>query len=125
MAINIVMGNTKLGNKIPVVNMPPIMTCRPGAPCNKYCYARKGSFLYDNVIKSHLNNLKEYCDMATDVGETVIVTRKADKNVVILSLERFNLMEKAIRNSQYLAKLDRAFDQLYAGKGQEHELIEE
>ena len=71
------------------------------------------------------NNLKEYCDMATDVGETVIVTRKADKNVVILSLERFNLMEKAIRNSQYLAKLDRAFDQLYAGKGQEHELIEE
>ena len=70
------------------------------------------------------NNLKEYCDMASDVGETVIVTRKADKNVVILSLERYNLMEKAIRNSQYLAKLDRAFDQLYAGKGHEHELIE-
>ena len=71
------------------------------------------------------NNLKNYFDMASDVGETVIVTRKANKNVVILSLERFNLMEKAIRNSQYLAKLDRAFDQLYAGKGQEHELIEE
>ena len=70
------------------------------------------------------NNLKEYCDMAYDVGETVIVTRKENKNIVILSLERFNLMEKAIRNSQYLAKLDRAFDQLYAGKGQEHELIE-
>lgn len=70
------------------------------------------------------NNLKEYCDMAYDAGETVIVTRKANRNVVILSLERFNLMEKAIRNSQYLAKLDRAFDQLYAGKGQEHELIE-
>ena len=71
------------------------------------------------------NNLKNYCDMASDAGETVIVTRKAIKNVVILSLERFNLMEKAIRNSQYLAKLDRSFDQLYAGKGQEHELIEE
>lgn len=70
------------------------------------------------------NNLKNYCDMASDGGETVIVTRKANKNVVILSLERFNLMEKAIRNSQYLAKLDRSFDQLYAGKGQEHELIE-
>ena len=70
------------------------------------------------------NNLKNYCDMASDAGETVIVTRKAIKNVVILSLERFNLMEKAIRNSQYLAKLDRSFDQLYAGKGQEHELIE-
>ena len=70
------------------------------------------------------NNLKEYCDMAYDAGETVIFTRKENKNIVILSLERFNLMEKAIRNSQYLAKLDRAFDQLYAGKGQEHELIE-
>lgn len=71
------------------------------------------------------NNLKDYCDMASDTGETIIVTRKANKNVVILSLERFNLMEKAIRNSQYLAKLDRAFEQLYAGEGQEHELIEE
>ena len=71
------------------------------------------------------NNLKNYCDMASDEGETVIVTRKENKNVVILSLERFNLMEKAIRNSQYLARLDRAFDQLYAGKGQEHELIED
>ena len=34
-------------------------------------------------------------------------------------------MEKEIRNSQYLAKLDRAFDQLYSGNGQEHELIED
>ena len=71
------------------------------------------------------NHLKDYCDLASEAGETVIVTRKANKNVVILSLERFNLMEKAIRNSQNLAKLDRAFDQLYAGKGHEHELIEE
>ena len=71
------------------------------------------------------NNLKEFCDMATDSDETIIVTRKANKNVVIVSLERYDLMEKAIRNSQYLAKLDRAFDQLYSGKGQEHELIED
>ena len=71
------------------------------------------------------NNLKGYCDMASDAGETVVITRKENKNVVLLSLERFNMMEKAIRNSQYLAKLDRAFDQLYAGKGQEHELIED
>ena len=71
------------------------------------------------------NKLKDYCDLASEAGETVIVTRKANKNVVIISLERFNLMEKAIRNSQYHAKLDRAFDQLYAGKGHEHELIEE
>jgi antitoxin YefM len=71
------------------------------------------------------NNLKEYCDMATNNDETVIVTRKENKNVVIVSLERFDLMEKAIRNSEYLAKLDRSFDQLYAGKGKEHDLIED
>ena len=63
--------------------------------------------------------------MISDNGETIVVTRKANKNVVILSLERFNLMEKEIRNAQYLAKLDRSFDQLYTGKGQEHELIED
>ena len=71
------------------------------------------------------NNLKDYCDLATDSGETVIITRKANRNVVLLSLERYNLMEKELRNAQYLAKLDRAFDQLYANKGQEHELIED
>ena len=71
------------------------------------------------------NNLKEFCDLATDAGETVIVTRKANKNVVIVSLERYNLMEKAIRNAQYLDKVDTSFEQLYAGQGQEHELIEE
>ena len=38
--------------------------------------------------------------------------------------EVIDLSEKEIRNAQYLAKLDRSFDQLYTGKGQEHELIE-
>lgn len=57
---HIVMGNTKLGNQIPCVNMPPIMTCRVGAPCYKYCYARKGSFLYETVIKSHIENMMEF-----------------------------------------------------------------
>ena len=71
------------------------------------------------------NNLKEYCDMASDSGETVIVTRKADKNIVLMSLERYNEMEKEIRNAKYLEKLERAFDQLYSGKGTKHELIED
>lgn len=71
------------------------------------------------------NNLKDYCDKATDFHETVIVTRKDEKNVVILSLERYNQLEKAARNAEYLAMLDRSIAQLTAGKGQEHELIEE
>ena len=35
------------------------------------------------------NNLKEYCDKATDNGETIIVTRKEDRNVVLISLEQY------------------------------------
>ena len=71
------------------------------------------------------NNLKEYCDKATDQQETVIVTRKDEKNVVILSLERFNQLEKMARNAEYLAMVDRSLAQLQAGKGQLHDLIEE
>lgn len=70
------------------------------------------------------NNLKDYCDKATDLQETVIVTRKDEKNVVILSLERYNQLEKAAKNAEYLAMIDRSIAQLEAGKGQEHELIE-
>lgn len=69
------------------------------------------------------NNLKSYCDMVTDEGETVIVTRKANRNIVMLSMEQYNALEKAARNAAYLAKLDRSFGQLEAGEGQAHELI--
>lgn len=71
------------------------------------------------------NNLKDYCDKATDEMETVIVTRKNEKNVVLMSLEQYNGLLKALRNSEYLAKLDRAFAQLEQGRGQQHELIED
>lgn len=68
-------------------------------------------------------NLKSYCDKATE-GETVIVTRKDEKNVVLISLDEWNALQKAVRNTEYLAMLDRAFDQLRSGNGTPHELIE-
>ena len=70
------------------------------------------------------NNLKDYCDKATDEAETVIVTRKNEKNVVIMSLEQYNSIMKALRNSEYLAKIDQSIAQLESGRGQSHELIE-
>jgi antitoxin YefM len=70
------------------------------------------------------NKLKDYCDLVSNDGETIIVTRKADRNVVVLSLDRYNAMEKELRNAKFLEKIDRAFDQLYAGKGKVHELVE-
>ena len=70
------------------------------------------------------NNLKNYCDIATDSNETVIVTRKDEKNVVLISLDKYNQLEKAARNAEYLAMIDRGIAQLEAGNGQQHELIE-
>ena len=70
------------------------------------------------------NNLKNYCDEVTDNNETVIVTRKAEKNVVILSLEKYNHLMKIVQNAEYLAMIDRGIKQLEAGKGQKHDLIE-
>lgn len=70
------------------------------------------------------NNLKDYCDKATDYNETVIVTRKNENNVVLMSLDSYNRLERAARNSEYMAMLDRGIAQLEAGRGQEHELLE-
>ena len=61
--------------------------------------------------------LKAFCDMVTDEQETVIVTRKDGKNVVFLSEQRYNELEKAERNAAYLEKVERGLDQIHAGFG--------
>lgn len=62
------------------------------------------------------SKLKDYCDKATDNNETVIVTRKDEKNVVLMSLEQYNSVMKAVRNSEYLDKIDKSMKQLEEGK---------
>ena len=48
------------------------------------------------------NNLKSYCDRATDDAETVFVTRKDEKNLVMMSLESYNnLMENIFVRSNH------------------------
>lgn len=63
------------------------------------------------------SKLKDFCDKVTDEAETVIVTRKAEKNVVIISAERYNELEKAERNAIFLAKLERGLSQVHEGHG--------
>ena len=65
-------------------------------------------------------NLKNYLDNAFN-GEPVIVSRKNNRNVVIISEREYNEMQKAKRNAEYLEKLQRGI----AGKGTEHEIIED
>lgn len=70
------------------------------------------------------NNLKDYCDQVCN-GETILVTRKENKDVVFISLNEYNQMQKELRNAKYLAKIERGFKQIESGRGQEHELIED
>lgn len=59
--------------------------------------------------------LKDYMDMAFN-GEPVIVSRKGNKNVVIVSEQEYNDLQKAKRNAEYLKKLDRSLEQLEHGE---------
>jgi len=61
------------------------------------------------------NNLKDYCDKVTDEFETVVVTRKDEKNVVIISLEEYNTLMKSRRNAEYLAQLEISRQQILGG----------
>lgn len=49
-------------------------------------------------------------------GEPVIVSRKENKNVVIISEAEYNKLEKAKKNAEYLATLNRADEQIKNGQ---------
>lgn len=59
--------------------------------------------------------LKDYMDMAFN-GDPVIVCRKGNKNVVIVSEQEYNELQKAKRNAEYLKKLDKSLEQLRHGE---------
>lgn len=67
------------------------------------------------------NNLKDYCEEASDNNQTIIVTRKKSKSIVIMSFDNYNQLMKNFRNVEYLAKLDRSIEQIKNGFGQVHE----
>ena len=60
-------------------------------------------------------NFKEWCNKVIG-GETLIVSRPKNENVVIVSEKEYNEMVKAKRNAEYLAKLDKSFQQLEEGQ---------
>lgn len=48
--------------------------------------------------------------------EPVIVSRKGNENVVIVSKQEYNDLQQAKRNAEYLKKLDRSLEQLEHGE---------
>lgn len=74
------------------------------------------------------DNMKSYMDKVTDDYETVIVTRKDNKNVVMLSEESYNnLMENVyvMGNKSNYDWLMESKEQLESGKISMHNLTEE
>lgn len=58
------------------------------------------------------NNFKDYCDRVIDDDEVLVITRPGERNVVMMSLKEFT----ALQNQMYLAKADRALEQIKTGK---------
>ena len=73
------------------------------------------------------DNMKSYMDQVTDDYETMIVTRKNNKNVVMMSEEAYNnLMENihVMGNKANYDWLMESKEQLENGKFSSHTLIE-
>lgn len=56
-------------------------------------------------------NLKKYFDIAFS-GEPVIVSRKKNENVVVISETQYNDLQKAKRTTEYLKRLENSISQL-------------
>lgn len=74
------------------------------------------------------NNLKDYCDKTIDNLETILVTRKNDRNVVMISLEEYNnLLENSyiMSDSDYYKDLIQRVKDVEEDKVIQKDLIEE
>ena len=79
-------------------------------------------------FSSARKNFKKYCDAAVHDSEAVVVTRKHDENVVILSESEYNnLMENLYIRSdkKYYDELIESIEQLKRDGGTVHELVDD
>ena len=59
-------------------------------------------------------NFKSLCDKVLK-GETVIISRPKNENIVMMSESEYNEIIKAKRNEEYLAMLDKSMAEAEAG----------
>lgn len=60
------------------------------------------------------DNFKSLCDKVFH-GETLIISRPKNENVVMISESEYNEMMKAKRNAEYLAMLDKSMAETEVG----------
>jgi len=70
------------------------------------------------------SDFKNYCDKVIETDQPLIITRKENNNIVMVSLDRFTQLEKQARNAEYIAKITRAYREVTSGGGVQHDLIE-
>ena len=73
-------------------------------------------------------NMKTYLDMVTDDFETLVITRKENKNVVVISEEAYNNLLENIYIMGEKANYDWLMEskaQYESGKAEKHQLINE
>ena len=68
-------------------------------------------------------NFKSICDRVFG-GETIIVSRPKNENIVLVSEKKYEELERAQRNAEYLTKIDRGLEQIRTRELQYHDLIE-
>lgn len=71
-------------------------------------------------------DLKKYCDIASADFETIVVTRKQGKNVVMMSEDEYNnIMENLfiVSNKKNYDHILKSIDQLTKGQAKMRELI--
>ena len=76
---------------------------------------QKGVFLMLAVKSMDVrDNFKSLCDKVFN-GETLIISRPKNENIVMLSEHEYNEMVKAKRNADYLAMIDKSMAEAETG----------
>lgn len=61
------------------------------------------------------NNFKTWCKTVAK-GETVVISRPKNENVYMISEKEYNELQKARKNAEYLAMLNKSIEQLENGE---------
>ncbi|MBE6710259.1 MAG: type II toxin-antitoxin system Phd/YefM family antitoxin [Clostridia bacterium] len=69
------------------------------------------------------DSMKAFFDRVSN-KEPLVLERESEQNIVMISMEEWNEIQKRLRNAEYLAKIDRGLEQIARGGGTVHELIE-
>lgn len=60
------------------------------------------------------NHFRDFCDKVFN-GETLIISRPKNENIVMVSEKEYNEMMKAKQNAEYLLMLDKSMEEAQKG----------